>query len=154
MDSVTIGALLLAVISGAGEGLGTRLWDGVVALVRRPIHCDVTAGDTAAAMASGSAGEAELAALQRAPADKAHAEALARVLLARAGADAGFGRVLQTWWEEAGPIRATIGNVTSVISGGTQHGPVLQGRDFSNITFGAAPAAPTPVPRRRVKAPE
>jgi len=41
-----------------------------------------------------------------------------------------------------GPVRANIGNVTNTISGGTQQGPVLQGRDFSNITFGAAPVPP------------
>lgn len=143
---MTIGALLLAIISGAGEGLGARLWDGVVSLVRRPFHRRATASDTPVARALGSTGEAELAALQRAPADKQYAEALARVFLARADADAEFSRALESWWEEAGPIRATIGNVTNVISGGHQHGPVLQGRDFNNITFGAAPAAPTPVP--------
>jgi hypothetical protein len=31
------------------------------------------------------------------------------------------------------------GNVTSTISDGLQHGPVPQCRDFSNVTFGAAP---------------
>ena len=38
MDPVTIGAVLLAIASGAGEGLGKQLWDGVVALVRRPFR--------------------------------------------------------------------------------------------------------------------
>jgi hypothetical protein len=33
------------------------------------------------------------------------------------------------------------GQTRSTISGGIQHGPVLQGRDFSNITLGVAPAA-------------
>ena len=45
----------------------------------------------------------------------------------------------------ADPRELNIGNVTNTISGGTQQGPVLQGRDFSNITFGAPPASP-PVP--------
>ena len=40
------------------------------------------------------------------------------------------------------PVRAAEGNVTNTISGGTQYGPVLQGRDFSNITFGATPGMP------------
>ncbi len=42
------------------------------------------------------------------------------------------------------------GEIRSTISGGIQHGPVLQGRDFSNITFitnpGAAPVALAQLP--------
>jgi hypothetical protein len=38
------------------------------------------------------------------------------------------------------------GDVTSTISGGTQYGPVVQGRDFPDLTFSAGPAAPTPDP--------
>ncbi len=34
------------------------------------------------------------------------------------------------------------GHSRSAISGGTQQGPVLQGRDFTNVTFGAAPVVP------------
>ena len=60
-------------------------------------------------------------------------------------ADEEFRQALESWWQQAEPIRASIGNVANTISGGTQQGPVLQGRDFSNITFGAAPATP-PVP--------
>jgi hypothetical protein len=37
------------------------------------------------------------------------------------------------------------GEVRGIISGGTQQGPVLQGRDFSGITFAAATAAAAPV---------
>jgi tetratricopeptide (TPR) repeat protein len=37
------------------------------------------------------------------------------------------------------------GQTRSTISGGTQQGPVLQGRDFSNITFAVAAAAAAPV---------
>ena len=72
--------------------------------------------------------------------------ALAEALLARSSADAEFRRALESWWQQAEPIRASIGNVTNTISGGTQQGPVLQGRDFSNITFGAAPATPPDPP--------
>src|SRR5450755_268071 len=138
MDSVTIGAVLLAIISGAAEGLGSRLRDGVVSLVRRPFRR--AAGDSAAATAVIPSGEAELAALERDPTDQQRAVALAQVLLARAGADPEFGRALEAWWGQAEPVRASIGEVRNMISGGTQQGPVLQGRDFSNITFGAAPA--------------
>lgn len=36
------------------------------------------------------------------------------------------------------------GDVTSTIRGGTQYGPVVQGRDFTNLTFSARPATPDP----------
>jgi hypothetical protein len=142
MDPVTVGAVLLAIVSGAGEGLGARLWEGVVSLVRRPFRRKAAGGDAAAAAAVLPSGEAELAALEQAPGDQRKAVALAEALLARSGADEEFGRALEGWWQQAEPVRASLGNVTNVISGGTQHGPVLQGRDFSGITFGASPPAP------------
>ena len=146
MDPVTIGAVLAAVIGGAGGQLGAQLWQGVVSLVRRPFHrTTATGGDAAAEVVP--AGEAELAALQQAPGDQQKAVALAEALLARSGADDEFRRDLENWWVQAEQIRASlnIGDVTNTISGGTQYGPVLQGRDFSNITFGTPPATP-PVP--------
>ena len=142
MDPVTIGAVLLAIVSGAGSQLGTQLWDGLVSLVRRPFHRkEATSGDATTVV---PAGEAELAALQQAPSDKYKAVALAEALLARSGADDEFRRALESWWQQAESIRAgiNIGNVTNTISGGSQQGPVMQGRDFSNITFGVPPAAP------------
>jgi hypothetical protein len=144
MDPVTIGAVLLAIVSGAGSELGTQLWKGVVSLVRRPFHRKAAASGDAAAAEMVPVGEAELAALQQAPDDQ-KAVALGEALLARSGADDEFRRALESWWAQAEPIRASlsIGNVTNTISGGTQHGPVLQGRDFSNITFGAPPAPPS-----------
>ena len=81
MDPVTMGAVLLAVLSGAGEGLGGKLWDGMVTLVRRPFRKDVPAGDSAG-VAVAVPGDAELAALQQAPGDQQRAVALAEVLLA------------------------------------------------------------------------
>jgi stage V sporulation protein SpoVS len=144
MDPVTIGAVLLAIVSGAGSQLGTQLWEGVVSLVRRPFRHKAAGGDAAAAVLVPS-GEAELAALQQAPNDRRKAMALAEALLARSGADEEFRQALESWWQHAEPIRANIGNVVNTISGGTQQGPVLQGRDFSNITFGAPPTTP-PVP--------
>jgi hypothetical protein len=137
MDPVTIGAVLLAIVSGAGGQLGAQLWDGVVSLVRHPFR------RKAAAVVP--AGEAELSALQQAPGDQQKAVALAEALLARSGADDEFRRALESWWQRAEPIRASVGNVTNTISGGIQRGPVLQGRDFSNVTFGAAPAVPPPI---------
>ena len=139
MDPVTLGAVLLAAVTGISETLSGQLWAGVVSLVRRPLRRKAGAGGDIAAVSSG---EAELTALQQAPGDQRRAVALAEVLLARAGADAEFAQALGDWWDQAGPVRASIGNVVNTISGGTQQGPVLQGRDFSNITFGATPAAP------------
>jgi hypothetical protein len=145
MDPVTLGAVLLAAITGASEALGGQLWAGVVSLVRRPLRRK-TAADTDATVAM-APGEAELAALQQAPSDQRKAVALAEQLLARAAADAGFGQELNAWWEQAEPVRAPLGiTVTNTISGGTQYGPVLQGQNFSGITFGAAPTQPPTSP--------
>ena len=139
VDPVTMGAVLVAVVTGVSEALGGQLWEGVISLVRRPFRGKQAAD--AAPVAVGS-GEAELVALQQSPGDRQKAVALAEVLLARAGADAGFGRALGDWWAQAEPVREKIGNVTNTVSGGVQHGPVLQGRDFTNLTFGATPAPP------------
>jgi hypothetical protein len=138
VDPVTVGAVLLAVATGVSEALGGQLWAGVVSLVRRPRRGGK--GPAEELPASGS-GEAELVALRESPADQQKAMALAEVLLARAAADAEFGRELRDWWAQAGPVREKIGDVTNTISGGTFSGPVLQGRDFTApITFGASPA--------------
>ena len=115
--------------------LGTQVWAGVGTLVRHPFHHSKS-------LVSG--GAAELAALQQAPADQQRAMALAEVLIARADGDVGFGGALTAWWEQAIQIQA-IGNVTNTISGGTFSGPVLQGRDFSGLTFGS-PAGQPPTP--------
>jgi hypothetical protein len=144
VNPVTIGAVLLAIASGAGSELGTQLWDGVVSLVCRPFHRQGAASSDAAAAAVMPSGKAELADLEQAPGDQRKAVALAEVLLTRSDADDEFRRALQGWWQQAEPVRAAIGSVTNIISGGTQHGPVLQGRDFSNVSFGA-PASP-PIP--------
>lgn len=143
MDPVTVGAVLLAVATGVSEALGGQLWAGVVSLVRRPRRGRVGLGELPA---SGS-GEAELAALRESPGDKQKAVALAGVLLARAAEDGEFERALTQWWEQAAPVREKSGSVANTISGGTFSGPVLQGRDFSGLTFGASPAAPPSRPK-------
>lgn len=146
MDPVTIGAVLLAIVSGAGEGLGKQLWESVVSLVGRPLRRKAAVSSDVTAAATVPAGEAELAALQQAPGDQQRAVALAAVLLARSNADAEFRQALDRWWKQAEPVRESIGNVTNMISGGSQCGPVLQGRDFSNISFGAGPTTPSLAP--------
>jgi len=84
----------------------------------------------------------ELLALQQSPGDRGRAVALAEVLLARAHADSEFGQALKNWWAQAEPVREKLADVTITISGGNQYGPVLQGRDFTGLTFGATPASP------------
>ena len=134
-----MGAVLLAIASGAGGELGSQLWAGLKALVCRPFrHRQV---DEATATLSEN-GEAELAALARAPADEGRAVALAEALIARAGADADFRRALVGWWEQACLVCTSDGNVINTISGGTQQGPVLQGRDFTGLIFGSGPVGP------------
>ena len=144
MDPVTIGALLAAVAAGAGGALGTQVWEGACALVRRPFHRTRGSGNSPAAAASGAA---ELAELEQAPGDEPRAVALAEVLVARACADDGFAAALAAWWEEACQVQIQQGgDVMNTVSGGTQYGPLLQGRDFSGLTFGAP--APPPSPAR------
>ncbi len=146
MDPVTIGAVLAAVAGGAGGAFGSQLWAGVSALVRRPFRRDRTAGDTAALV---SGGEAELAALEQAPADERRAVALAEVLVARADADGGFREALQAWWEQCGMTSEEPAGTGNTISGG-QFGLVLQGRDIQ-ATFnlpGAVSVGPEETQRR------
>lgn len=141
MDPVTIGAVLAAVAGGAGGALGSQVWARLSALVCRPYRRAHASGESTAGVPSGLA---ELAALEQSPADEQRALALAEVLVARADADSGFLEGLQAWWEQASQIR--IGrDVTNTVSGGIQYGPVLQGRDFSGLTFGS-PAVPRSAP--------
>jgi hypothetical protein len=80
-----------------------------------------------------------LVALSEAPGEPARAEALSGVLAARAAVDPEFAAALDSW---RGQVPALVeGSVTNTVSGGTQYGPVVQGRDFSGITFNS-PAAP------------
>jgi hypothetical protein len=58
------------------------------------------------------------------------------------------------WWApqaansgEAVSARGDAGDVTNTISGGSQYGPVLQGRDFAGLTFGASPSTPGAGPK-------
>lgn len=142
MDPVTIGSVLLAVVSGASETLAGQLLAGVMRLVRRPVRGKDVAGQSSAA-----SGEAELKRLQLSPTDRQKAVALAHVLLARAANDDEFDQALRQWWQQAEPVRVELGNVANKISGGTFQGPVFQGRDFTGVSFNLAlssPSATTP----------
>jgi hypothetical protein len=153
VDPVTVGAVLAAVSAGGGEALAGRAWDGLAALVRRPFRHGAPAAASSepgeaepgqAEPGRAEAGEAELAALAAAPGDQGRALVLARVLAARADADEGFAAALAEWLDQARQV-VVSGDVTNTISGGIQHGPVLQGRDFTGLTFGAPPSAAPPV---------
>jgi hypothetical protein len=48
--------------------------------------------------------------------------------------------------EQAPATGKQTGNVANAISGGTFNGPVLQGGDFTGLTFGASPDAPATRP--------
>jgi hypothetical protein len=137
MDPVTVGTVLLAIVSGAAGKAGERLWNGVAALVRRPFARRGISEDEAGPAGGGSA---ELAALEKEPHNQERAVMLAEALVARADADTGFRQELEAWWKQASVVRTGEGDVTNTISGGTQNGPVLQGRDFTGLTFGVTPS--------------
>ena len=110
--------------------------------MRRPFHRAHAQGPAAAV----PGGEAELAALAQAPADQQRALALAEVLVARAEADGGFQQELEAWWAQASQIQVG-GDVSNTVSGGSFHGPVVQGRDFTGVTFGAPVPPPSSGPQ-------
>ena len=138
MDPVTIGAVLAAIVGGAGGALGGQVWAGVTALVRRPFSRAHLLGTL---WLSCRAARRNWRRWSRPRLMSGGLWRLAEVLVARAEADRGSGRR----WRPGGsrPARFVGGNVTNTISGGTQYGPVLQGRDFTGLTFGS-PAAPDP----------
>ncbi|MGW5635988.1 hypothetical protein [Streptomyces sp. NPDC003832] len=131
MDPVSVG-LLVALAGGAGGELGRNAWASLTALVRRPFRRD--GGGEEDGPATGS-GEAELARLAENPDDQGTAQALSTTLAVRAALDAEFRAVLAAWQDQARRIPLDDRAVHNSVSGGVQHGPVLQGRDFSNLTF-------------------
>ncbi|MEY9997484.1 hypothetical protein ABIE67_009603 [Streptomyces sp. V4I8] len=140
MDPISVG-LLAALAGGAGGELGRQVWAGLSALVRRPFR---RGQDTE--VPAGGSGEAELVELEGAPDDPARAQALSAALAVRAGLDADFRTGLQQWHEQAKLVRTGDGEVHNSISGGTQNGPVLLGRDFSGVSFTTSPPPPPAAP--------
>jgi hypothetical protein len=141
MDPVTVAAVLGAIAGGAGGAVGEQLWNGVVALARRPFRR--RHGEEGQPVISD--GSQELAVLEQAPGDQAAGLALARALISRAGTDGEFARELEAWWARASRYPVT-GDVASTISGGRFSGPVIQGRDFTNLTFNSPAPVPAPEP--------
>ena len=143
MDPVSVGAVLAAIAGGVGGAMGSQLWAGVSALVRRPFQ----RAHHAAGTTTLPSGAAELAALERAPGDQAAGLALAEVLVARAEADAEFAGELEAWWAQASQFPITSGDVTNMIRGGSFSGPVIQARDIVGLTFGTPmPSSPDSAP--------
>lgn len=137
MDPISIG-LLAALAGGAGGELGRQAWAGLSTLVRQPFR----RGPDAAEAPQVSTGEPELAALGQAPDDQARARVLSATLAARTLLDPDFDAGLRQWHEEARLIPTEGGDVRNSISGGNQYGPVLQGRDFSGLSFSTQPPPP------------
>ncbi|MEU9405826.1 hypothetical protein AB0E08_08980 [Streptomyces sp. NPDC048281] len=134
MDPVSVG-LLAALAGGAGGEAGRQVWAGLGALVRRPFR----RGDGGGQAPAVSTGQAELVSLAADPGDQGRAQALSTTLAVRAAVDEDFRARLAAWQEEAELVRTGDGAVTNTVSGGTQNGPVVQGRDFTNLTFTTPP---------------
>ncbi|MFE3200174.1 hypothetical protein [Embleya sp. NPDC059237] len=137
---------MAALAGGVGGELGRQAWAGLGALVRRPFRNADDAAPPADPEGLPGSGAAEFTALEAAPADRARADALSTALAERAASDPRFGADLARWHEHARLVRTSDGGTHNRIGGGTFQGPVLQGRDFSGLTFttpppGAGPAA-------------
>ncbi|MFD0399671.1 hypothetical protein ACFVHI_16530 [Kitasatospora sp. NPDC127121] len=128
MDPITAAALTALAGSVAGEA-GRQAWQGLSALVRRPFR----RGGEQEELPGISSGEVEVAALEAVPADPGRAQALATALGVRAALDPDFRVLLDEWWAQT--TAASTSSVHNTISGGTQNGTIVQGRDFSNLTF-------------------
>ncbi|MFF1442394.1 hypothetical protein [Streptomyces sp. NPDC058295] len=143
MEPISV-ALLAALAGGAGGEAGRQAWATLSELVRRPFRRDgSSAGDddsdgNTIAPVAGSA-EPALVRLAAHPEDAALARALSTALAVRAAGDAEFRAGLVRWQELAGSLHT--GDVHNEIGGGTFAGPVLQGRDFSGLSF-TTPAPP------------
>ncbi|WP_171162517.1 hypothetical protein [Streptomyces sp. I05A-00742] len=139
MDPISV-SVLAALVGGAGGEAGRQAWQGLATLVRRPFRRD---DDTPGSdpLPHISTGLPELTALQNAPTDPARAQALVTALSVRAALDAEFRGFLEEWWQRAQSV-GTGGNVHNNIGGGTYNAPVVQGRDFSGISFTTPPAGP------------
>ncbi|MEW2131899.1 hypothetical protein [Streptomyces sp. NPDC005435] len=145
MDPVSV-ALLVSLAGGAGGELGKQAWAGLSALVRRPFRRGGADGDGDAGAPDPAlpTGEAELARLDRNPDDQNAAHALSTALAVRSALDTEFRAALTTWQEQANQVRVEGDSIHNSISGGVQHAPVLQGRDFSGLTVNHTPTPPPP----------
>ncbi|WP_282697303.1 hypothetical protein [Streptomyces sp. CC208A] len=132
MDPITAAALA-ALAGSIGSEAGRNAWLGLTALVRRPFRRGSAQGAEDEQVPSISSGEAELTALEDAPADDVRAQALATALGVRAALDGEFRACLDEWW---GQVQTAQGcTVHNSVSGDVKDSTVVQGRDFSHLTF-------------------
>lgn len=120
-----------ALAGSAGSEVGRQAWAGLAALVRRPFRRGTVPEPAGNGLPRASSGELELAALQEDSTDLNRARALATALHVRAALDEELRVRLEEWWQGA---QVAGGEVHNSVSGGTQNGPVIQGRNFSNLT--------------------
>ncbi|MEE4491405.1 hypothetical protein [Streptomyces sp. BE230] len=132
MDPITAAALT-AMAGSVGGDAGRQAWQGLTALVRRPFRRGSAEDPGSEGLSGVSSGELEIAELEDDPSDPLRAQALATALGVRAALDGQFRALLEEWWQDA--RNSSGGEVHNSISGGTQTGPVLQGRDFTSPTF-------------------
>lgn len=144
MDPVST-ALLIALAGGAGGEVGRQTWAALTNLIRRPFRSEDETTSPSPAVGSG---ELELQRLEQAPADVSLAQALSVALAARAASDEHFRSELGRWHEQAKAVSVSSEDVTNTISGGTFNGPVVQGRDFSGVTFTDRPASSPEAPQQ------
>ncbi|MGA5703688.1 hypothetical protein [Peterkaempfera bronchialis] len=135
MEPISL-VLLAALAGGAGGEAGRQAWASLSALVRRPFR---SGGTDTGQEPPGRTGLPELLAVEEQPHDSQRASALSTALAVRAALDPGFRAELEEWHRRARAGVESSGSVHNRISGGTQHGPVLQGQNFSDITFTTAP---------------
>lgn len=135
-------ALLVALVTGAGNDVGRQAWAGLRGLVARPFHRGQGPTDTATV----SSGEVELTRLEQAPTDPARAQAaqaLSTALAARAAVDPVFSADLQGWHEQVRLVRTGDGDVHIEISGEPKfYGPVMNARDVYGVSFVTPPPSP------------
>ncbi|MFJ2833664.1 hypothetical protein ACIPC1_40020 [Streptomyces sp. NPDC087263] len=149
MDPISVG-LLAALAGGFGGEAGRQVWASLSNLVHRPVRrAEATHGTLAV-----SSGEPELTALAQAPDEAERAHALSTAMAVRAAADPDFAAALDHWVEQARGVDTNKKEVRNEISGGTQYGPVLQGRDFSQLTFNTPPASAPHEPTAEGAGPE
>ena len=132
MDPISAAALA-ALAGGVGGEAGRQVWTALSALVRRPFRHSEADSEAGALVVS--SGEAELTALAQDPSELERAQRLSTALAVRAALNAEFRLALESWWQQAQSVRTNEGAVTNQVSGGTQYGPVVLGRDFSGLTI-------------------
>ncbi|MDH6120804.1 hypothetical protein ABH930_005043 [Kitasatospora sp. GAS204A] len=126
MDPVSVSMLLAAFAGGAGGEAGKQALEGAWKLVRRPFQ-------RPAHLPAASSGEAELVALEQAPADPALAQQLSMALGMRAAMDPEFAGELTAWEGQAKLVRIESGTVYNNTINGGIHGMTIQAGKIDRV---------------------